>query len=152
MKGVGNKEGKSSTDLIQLNIPDKIEKVESGHNYSLALTTDGKVYAWGNNYFGQLGTGGLKSLNQPRLLDSLDGEKIVDISCGDNFSGAVTQNGDLYTWGFGNEGQLGHGDKSDQLLPRKIQIDQKVKKVSCGGAHAALLTLNGKLLMMGRGR
>lgn len=58
----------------------------------------------------------------------------------------------MYTWGFGNEGQLGHGDKSDQPLPRKIQINQKIQKISCGGAHAALLTAQGKLFMMGRGR
>jgi alpha-tubulin suppressor-like RCC1 family protein len=47
---------------------------------------------------------------------------------------------------------LGHGDKSDQLLPRKIQTPQKIKRISCGGSHAALLTIQGKLLMMGRGR
>jgi alpha-tubulin suppressor-like RCC1 family protein len=47
---------------------------------------------------------------------------------------------------------LGHGDKSDQPLPRKIQINQKIQKISCGGAHAALLTAQGKLFMMGRGR
>lgn len=38
------------------------------------------------------------------------------------------------------------------MLPRKKQFDQKVKKISCGGAHAALLTEQGKLYMMGRGR
>jgi alpha-tubulin suppressor-like RCC1 family protein len=56
-----------------LNLPDKIEKVESGPNYSLGLTNDGKVYAWGNNNFGQLGTGSLRSLNEPYLLDALYG-------------------------------------------------------------------------------
>ena len=67
-------------------------------------------------------------------------EKVVDISCGDNYSGVVTENGDVYTWGFGNEGQLGHGDKSDQFLPRKIQLSHKISNISCGGAHTALLT------------
>lgn len=64
----------------------------------------------------------------------------------------MTANGDVYTWGFGNEGQLGHGDKHDQFSPRKIQLNEKVQKISCGGAHSALLTQSGKLLMMGRGR
>ena len=58
----------------------------------------------------------------------------------------------MYTWGFGNEGQLGHGDKSDQFLPRKINIDSKIYSISCGGGHTALLTANGLLYMMGRGR
>lgn len=96
---------------------------------------------WGNNTYGQLGTGGLKSVSEPILLESLGREKIVDISCGDNYSGIVTQNGDVYTWGFGNEGQLGHGDKSDQFLPRKIaNLKAKIKSISCGGAHTAMLT------------
>lgn len=85
-------------------------------------------------------------------MDTVSAHKIVDISCGDNFTGVVTQSGDVYTWGFGNEGQLGHGDKSDQPLPRKIQINEKITKISCGGAHTALLTAQNKLLMMGRGR
>jgi alpha-tubulin suppressor-like RCC1 family protein len=59
----------------------------------------------------------------------------------------------VFTWGFGNEGQLGHGDKSDQFQPRKIaNLKSKVKAISCGGAHTALLTEAGKLLMVGRGR
>lgn len=68
----------------------------------MALSESGKVYVWGNNNFGQLGTGSLLSLNKPELLESLAFENVSDISCGDNFSGAVTQNGDVYTWGFGN--------------------------------------------------
>jgi alpha-tubulin suppressor-like RCC1 family protein len=59
----------------------------------------------------------------------------------------------VYTWGFNNEGQLGHGDKSDQFLPRKINsLKDKVKQISCGGGHTALITANNKLFMMGRGR
>jgi hypothetical protein len=58
----------------------------------------------------------------------------------------------VYTWGFGNDGQLGHGDKSDQFLPRKIALQAKIKAISCGSAHTALVTVTGKLLMVGRGR
>ena len=59
----------------------------------------------------------------------------------------------MYTWGYGNEGQLGHGDKSDQLLPRRINnLNAQVVKISCGGGHTAMITANNKLLMMGRGR
>ena len=87
-----------------------------------------------------MGIGGLNSLSEPQLLEGLYREKVVDISCGDNYSGVVTESGDVYTWGFGNEGQLGHGDKSDQFLPRKIQLNEKISRISCGGAHTALLT------------
>ncbi len=68
----------------------------------MALTDDGKVYVWGNNTYGQLGTGSLKNQNKPILLDHFIREKVIDISCGDNYSGVITQNGDVYTWGFNN--------------------------------------------------
>jgi alpha-tubulin suppressor-like RCC1 family protein len=42
---------------------ENIKKVESGVNYSMALSDDGRVYVWGNNTFGQLGTGSLKNEN-----------------------------------------------------------------------------------------
>lgn len=65
----------------------------------------------------------------------------------------VTERGEVYTWGFGNEGQLGHGDKSDQFLPRRVaNLNAKVKNIVCGGAHTALVTEEGRLLMVGRGR
>lgn len=65
----------------------------------------------------------------------------------------MTEKGEVYTWGFGNEGQLGHGDKSDQFLPRKINnIGDKIVQISCGGGHTAMVTASNKLLMMGRGR
>jgi RCC1 and BTB domain-containing protein len=119
----------------------------------MALDDEGKVYVWGNNTYGQLGTGGLKNVHEPVLVEALLREKVVDISAGDNYSGVVTEKGEVYTWGFGNEGQLGHGDKSDQFMPRRIAtLKNKVKSISCGGAHTALLMEDGKLLMVGRGR
>lgn len=102
VRGIGNTVSKSNNDIVELDIHEKIKKVESGPNFSMALSESGKVYVWGNNNFGQLGTGSLLSLNKPELLESLAFENVSDISCGDNFSGAVTQNGEVYTWGFGN--------------------------------------------------
>lgn len=100
VKGVKG-QAKSKTELVELDL-NNIVKVASGINYSMALSDEGKVYVWGNNTYGQLGTGGLKSASEPIILESLVREKIVDISCGDNYSGIVTQNGEVYTWGFGN--------------------------------------------------
>lgn len=57
--GKDNKISTNKADTIELNL-DNIKKVQSGVNYSMALSDDGKVYVWGNNTFGQLGTGSLK--------------------------------------------------------------------------------------------
>ena len=70
-----------------------IKKVQSGQNFSMALNNDGRVFVWGNNTFGQLGTGSLKNVNEPVELEQLTRNRIVDISCGDNYSGVVTDAG-----------------------------------------------------------
>ena len=104
---------------MQLDLTD-VSKITSGINFSMALNKSGKVFVWGNNTYGQLGTGSLKNVQKPQIIEALIKEKVKDISCGDNYAGIVTESGEVYTWGFGNEGQLGHGDKSDQFLPRRI--------------------------------
>ena len=86
------------------------------------MNDEGRVYAFGNNTFGQLGTGSLNDCEQPTKIQTLR-EKVIDLSCGNNFSGVVTEKGEVYTWGFGNDGQLGHGDKSDQFLPRRVNFN-----------------------------
>lgn len=58
--GLTGRSGMNSTDVIELSL-DNIQKVQSGQNYSLALSKDGRVYVWGNNTFGQLGTGSLRN-------------------------------------------------------------------------------------------
>lgn len=60
IKGKNGKVGTSATDLIELDLFD-VKKVQSGQNFSMALNKDGKVFVWGNNTFGQLGTGSLKN-------------------------------------------------------------------------------------------
>lgn len=89
VKGAGG-QAKSKAELVELSL-DNIVKVSSGINFSMALNDEGRVFVWGNNTYGQLGTGGLKNTSEPVLLESLVREKVVDISCGDNYAGVVTK-------------------------------------------------------------
>ena len=61
--GVNGTQAKLPTDIIELEIPDEIVRVESGPNFSMALNREGRVYVWGVNTFGQLGTGSLNNLS-----------------------------------------------------------------------------------------
>ena len=58
----------------------------------------------------------------------------------------------MYTWGYGNDGQLGHKAKTNLTQPTALHFEHKVKKVVCGGGHTAVVTEDGKLFMFGRGR
>lgn len=60
IKSKNGKTGTNPTDIIEIDLYD-IKKVQSGQNYSMALSNDGKVFVWGSNIYGQLGTGSLKN-------------------------------------------------------------------------------------------
>lgn len=72
--------------------------VHSGGKHVLVLTTDGQVLAWGANEFGQLGLGHNSVVHSPHLVESLQEEIVVEISCGSSHSAAITADGQLFTW------------------------------------------------------
>lgn len=60
------------------------------------------------------------SCERPRVIEALRGKEIIDIACGGAHSAAITSNRDVYTWGKGRYGRLGHGDSEDQLKPKLV--------------------------------
>lgn len=59
--------------------------------------------------------------DRPRVIESLRGIEVVDIAAGGAHSACITAAGDLYTWGKGRYGRLGHGDSEDQLKPKLVR-------------------------------
>ncbi|XP_054004464.1 RCC1 and BTB domain-containing protein 1-like isoform X2 [Hylaeus anthracinus] len=108
--------------VVQNNLSKKfIVDIACGHSHCLALTDNGEVYAWGLNDHGQVGAGFISTQNVPTKVKSiLTGKKIVCISCGDSSSIAVTDNGEVYSWGDNGVGQLGIGNYVDQVTPCKV--------------------------------
>jgi alpha-tubulin suppressor-like RCC1 family protein len=97
-----------------------IKKVSAGIFHSLALSTDGQVFAWGRGDNGQLGQGDNNfDSNTPLLVSggALAGKFITDISAGGYHSMALDSNGVVYTWGANASGQLGNGLTADSWTP-----------------------------------
>uniref|UniRef100_A0A0D3FL27 Uncharacterized protein n=1 Tax=Oryza barthii TaxID=65489 RepID=A0A0D3FL27_9ORYZ len=142
-----------------------IRQVSCGAVHVMALSEDGLLQAWGYNEYGQLGRGctseglqGARVLNAyARFLDEApELVKIVRVSCGEYHTAAISENGEVYTWGLGSMGQLGHcslqsGDK--ELIPRRVvALDRTViRDVSCGGVHSCAVTEDGALYAWGGG-
>jgi len=63
----------------------------------------------------------------------------------------LPDDGKLYTWGYGSNGRLGHGEEADVLLPTVVTSlkDEKIVHVACGGCHTAAVTSNGLLYTFG---
>lgn len=127
--------------------------VHSGGKHAMALTLDGKVFSWGEGEDGKLGHGNRLSLDRPRMIESLKSKRIRDIACGSSHSAAISSNGELYTWGLGEYGRLGHGDNLTQLRPKLVKalLGHHIIQVACGSRDAQTLALSDEGLVFSWG-
>ena len=132
----------------------RIVAVSAGLQHSLALTADGAVWSWGWGGFGELGHGDDQQLLLPKKIVALAGQRVIAVSAGARHSIALTVEGTAWSWGSGDDGQLGHGDeKIDRLLPKKIEAfaGRRVVAVSAGMAHGLVLSADGAVFTWGGG-
>nr|CAD7427832.1 unnamed protein product [Timema monikensis] len=149
--GAGGRLGIGGTDSVMM--PTLIESIQhicikkvavnSGGKHCLALTAEGEVYSWGEGDDGKLGHGSRSSCERPRLVEMLKGKEIVDIACGGAHSAAITAKREVYTWGKGRYGRLGHGDSEDQLKPKLVEalLGSRVMDIACGSGDAQTLCI-----------
>lgn len=124
-----------------------IAAIAAGADHSLALTRDGKVYAWGGNASGQLGDGTTKDRNKPTVINQLS--SIRAISAGEGFSLALDSAGVVWAWGNNVLGQLGDGTRIGKFAPVKIVSLEAVQGIVAGGAHAMAVQADGSLWTWG---
>ena len=121
----------------------------------MALDKNGQLFVFGSNSYGQLGvTGRTNRVNSPqKVLISKSVGKVVDFTCGEEHSAFIDEHGDVHTWGLGIDGQLGHGTKNSCNVPTKLNsFEPRAKLVKCGAGHTGIVTKQGDLYLMGRGR
>uniref|UniRef100_A0A8C6IXE5 HECT-type E3 ubiquitin transferase n=1 Tax=Melopsittacus undulatus TaxID=13146 RepID=A0A8C6IXE5_MELUD len=143
--GIGGTESVSTPTLLESIQHVFIKKVavNSGGKHCLALSSEGEVYSWGEAEDGKLGHGNRSPCDRPRVIESLRGIEVVDIAAGGAHSACITAAGDLFTWGKGRYGRLGHGDSEDQLKPKLVEALQgcRVIDIACGSGDAQTLCL-----------
>ena len=135
----------------------RVVLVACGDYHTLAVTGGGRVYSCGGNSEGQLGHGTTTSTQVFTLVDAahFEGASIVMAACGSEHSVAATAEGDVFTWGAGHDGCLGHNDEQRRLAPAKLGRWQfgggKVVLVAAGVGHTVALTEDGVLWVWGDG-
>ena len=132
-----------------------IRDVNAGISHSLVITVLGELFTWGAGGSGQLGLGEVNATYQRRVptkVDLLDGVPVKQGSCGSAHTLVVTETGELYSFGFGSFGRLGHGDRSDQHMPKRVEgplLGQAVRFASAGFDHSVVLTERGQVYTFG---
>jgi alpha-tubulin suppressor-like RCC1 family protein len=123
--------------------------VTAGYTHALATTTDGKLYSWGRNYWGELGLnvqGGYKSL--PTQVGALT--NWVNVISKHQSTYAIKSDGTLWAWGKNSAGQLGVGDSITRSSPVQVGALNTWLNVSAGEYGGAVATqTNGKLFTWG---
>lgn len=97
-----------------------IAQISGGWRHTMALDDQGKLYGWGWNKFGQVGVGNNDDHNSPQLVKVPDEERVNHVSCGWRHTVAISTKYNVFSWGRGTSGQLGHGDILDRNLPKMI--------------------------------
>ena len=125
--------------------------VGSAHN--IAIEEDGRCYTWGKCHYGQLGHGEIDQNELiPRPVGALGAVSIVSVGAGDSHVLAITSAGELYTWGVGFYGCLGHGDETSLTTPKLVDklLGEVVVSVSGGAFHSLAVNDRGQLFVWGR--
>ena len=135
----------------------KITQIACGVGHTIALTNNNLIYAWGRFYKPENKNDRIMSTSgdyaYPTLMESLSNESIIKISAGNNHSMAITELGELYSWGEGIYGQLGHGINNNEQYPKKVEyFSNKFKIIDCkgGAAHTIALTEEGYIFGWGQ--
>ncbi|KAF9625974.1 hypothetical protein IFM89_028360, partial [Coptis chinensis] len=142
--GHGDKEPRLVPACVASLVDVSLSQVACGNNITVSLTTSGRVYTMGSTAYGQLGNpdadGKLPSCVEGKISDSF----VDEIACGSYHVAVLTSKTEVYTWGKGANGRLGHGDIDDKYTPTLVESlkDKQVKSVVCGSKFTAVICLH----------
>jgi alpha-tubulin suppressor-like RCC1 family protein len=137
--GLGDNEDKHTPFLIQTQ---KAKHVSCGRNYGMIIDMNDNVWGFGSNEFGELGLGDNNNRNIPEQLFWNLESKAKSISCGQVHTVMIDINNYVWTFGAGNDGQLGLGNNIDNNFPQmltRLHINIKAQSVCCGSDFTLII-------------
>ncbi len=130
-----------------------ITAISAGDGHSLALKSDGTVWAWGDNYYGQLGDNTTTQRNTPIQVLGAGGSgyltNVSAISAGAFFSLALKKDGTVWAWGQNDNGQLGDNTTTERDVPVQVLNISGASAIAAGGAHGLTLMADTSLRAWG---
>ncbi|WOH01462.1 hypothetical protein DCAR_0520846 [Daucus carota subsp. sativus] len=142
--GHGNKEACLQPTCVSSLVDYNFFQLACGHNLTVGLTTSGHVFTMGSPSYGQLGNPQSDGKSPCLVQERLVGEFVEDIACGDSHICVLTSRSEVFTWGRGANGRLGHGDLEDRNTPILVEAlkDRHVRSISCGSNYTATICVH----------
>lgn len=126
-----------------------LSTISSGFNHNSYIKEDGTLWSWGENDAGQLGNAGIFPQLSPTQEFSQD-TNWSRISCGNNFTIALKNDGTLWGWGTNEFGQIGDNSSyNERRLPTQESSLQVWSSLSAGGLHSAMIKNDGTIWSFG---
>jgi len=123
------------------------DRIAASDRFSVALGRSGKVFVWGNNHNAEE-----EKKNAPEVVHALTDRGVIELEAGVFHALALTKSKSVYSWGWGHYGQLGHGDDLELSNPQMIKaLPPTIVAIAAGFAHSFALTEDGQLYSWGWG-
>jgi alpha-tubulin suppressor-like RCC1 family protein len=150
---LGNGTLTSSSTPVTVILPPgtSVTAIACGRWHSLAVTSAGKVLAWGNNAMGSLGNGTTTGSSTPVAASLPSGTTATAVAGGYYHSLALTSTGTMFAWGYNGNGQLGNSTTTDSSTPVAValQVGNTVTSIASGNFHNLAITSSSQVLAWG---
>jgi alpha-tubulin suppressor-like RCC1 family protein len=143
--GIGSTTGQSLPQQVTTPAASGWASVATGAEDTCATRTDGTLWCWGFNGYGELGIGNLTDQDLPQQLTTPAASGWASVATGTTHTCATRTDGTLWCWGFNDAGQLGIGSKTEQDLPQQVTTPAPAgwTSVATGGSHTCALRGHG---------
>jgi alpha-tubulin suppressor-like RCC1 family protein len=124
--------------------------IAAGWFHSVAVNSDGSLWTWGRNIFGQLGDGGYSNQETPiRVGGDFGDTDWAAIAAGGDHTAATKTDGSLWSWGYNHDGQIGDGTIEYRHTPVRLGNDLDWSAIALGPNHSIGTKSDGSLWTWG---
>ena len=131
------------SNTVQISIMGKTSSISVGYYHSMAIDSEGNLWTWGYNGYGQLGDGTTTQRTSPVQIKQ--GTKFTQVSASNDHGMVIDSEGNLWAWGVNDVGQLGDGTTTNKTSPVQIKTETKITQVTAGDYSSLIIDSEGKL-------
>ncbi|KAH3765810.1 cell wall anchor protein [Pelomyxa schiedti] len=147
------------SNTLNMNFPQIVQcsstnfsSISCGAFFSVAISSTGDLYSWGDNSTGQLGIGSKYKKSVPQLVAALQGKHVTDVTCGGWHTIAQLESGEVFLWGAIWDASTTDKEKAlHNIFPQPVPFltGKQVVTICCGGRHTIAVLDSGEFLSWG---